>query len=87
MITSAFLRSGCCDAPVIQNIEDGLPVMFPVLCMRCRQELGAPSVDEVEDGHGRVFRWRTLGYMIQLRAQWRTAAGSLPRNLFKITGV
>jgi hypothetical protein len=44
---SQFLRSFCCDAPVGQRHEPEYD-LFPVICVRCLEGLGAPSSEEIE---------------------------------------
>lgn len=45
---STYLRTTCCQAPVVQGFELA-PMVMPVRCARCGREAGAPGVEDVTD--------------------------------------
>lgn len=44
---SQYLRSVCCDAPLAQTYEY-LPDVYPVSCVACGRQTGAPGGEDVE---------------------------------------
>lgn len=86
---STYLRSGCCDARIVQSYEQQVD-LFPIRCTRCGQELGAPGIEDVPNAHLRIqghlnFRKDMVAFKIgeMIAARARTVGGTL----FRFTGI